>query len=76
MLKKLTDLIDSLKTVTDNYPNAEFELGFCSCCIYIIIDGKKVGILNLEEDEFEYLQPLPPPDPVLAEAIKKHFGIE
>jgi len=64
---KIQALIDSLKTVTKDFPEADFELGFCTCCIYIVIDEKKVAVLNLEEDRFEYLQmlgPLIPPDVV------------
>jgi hypothetical protein len=60
---KIQALIDSLKTVTEDFPEAEFELGFCDCCIYVVIDGKKVAALNVEEDRFEYLAQYPAPLP-------------
>lgn len=72
-MMKIADLIASLKTVTDTFPEAECELGFCSCCIYIEVDGKRIAKLNVEEDRFEYLMPLPDPPKWLAEAVMKSF---
>jgi hypothetical protein len=62
---KISHLIASLDTVVESFPEAEFELGFCSCCIYIKIEGKRIAVFNVEENEFEYLEqcpPLLPPD--------------
>lgn len=52
---KLKTLIDSLQTVLPEFPDAGIELGFCSCCIYIVVQGDQIAKLNVDEDRFEYL---------------------
>ena len=39
---KIQALIDSLETITEDFPEADFELGYCDCCIYIVINDRKV----------------------------------
>jgi hypothetical protein len=72
---KIQALIDSLGTITKDFPQADFELGYCDCCIYIVIEGKKVAVLNVEEDRFEYIVQFPPlvsPDAV--DALRAVFN--
>jgi len=72
---KIQALIDSLGTVTEEFPEADFELGYCDCCIYIVIDGKKVAVLNVEEDRFEYIvQYSPALSPDVVDALRATFN--
>lgn len=69
---KISHLIASLDTVVESFPEAEFNLGHCDCCIYIEIEGKRIAVFNVEENEFEYLEQFPPPFPpdVMANMLK------
>jgi hypothetical protein len=59
---KITQLLSDLKTVTDDFPEAEYELGYCSCCIYIWIEGRRIAKYDTSSEEFVYLDPGPVPD--------------
>jgi len=72
---KIQALIDSLETITEDFPEADFELGYCDCCIYIVINNKKVAVLNVEEDRFEYIVQYPPlASPEVVDALRAVFN--
>jgi len=72
---RIQALIDSLGTVIEDFPQAEFELGYCDCCIYIVINEKKVAVLNIEEDRFEYIvQYSPALSPDVVDALRTVFN--
>jgi hypothetical protein len=64
---KITQLLADLKTVTDDFPEAEYELGYCSCCIYIWIEGRRIAKHDSTIEGFVYLDPgpLPPPPEIV-----------
>lgn len=51
---KISKLIDSLHTVLIQFPDAEFELDSCYCCLYIVVDGRQVAHYNVLEDKLSY----------------------
>lgn len=73
---KISHLIESLKTVVERFPDAECELGHCSCCIYILIDNKRIAVLNVEEDRFEYIRQAPLLPPEVVKKLVKGTSLE